>query len=131
MKIYLDDERVPEDTFNTQRISDPIYLEKDWVIVRNYFEFVDIINTKGIPYLVSFDHDLADEHYIDFMKCGGKDLGYEDYKEKTGFEAAKFLVNKCMNEDLDFPAWKVHSHNFIGAKNIGSYIRSFIKSRKK
>lgn len=129
-KLYLDDERVPADTYHYS-IKDSIYLEEDWVIVRTFDDFKKHIEENSLPYLVSFDHDLADEHYVDFIKGKGQPLDYESYKEKTGFECAKFLVNHCIDNELVFPAWKVHSFNFIGKRNIESYIRSYLKSTKK
>jgi hypothetical protein len=125
----LDDERNPSDTYNTM-INDPVYLDKDWVIVRSYTEFVAKIYFRGLPFLVSFDHDLADEHYHDFIQGKGAPLQYDEYYEKTGMDCAKFLVQYCDERDLEFPAWKVHSFNFIGKKNIESYIRSYLRSKK-
>ena len=50
-RIYLDDERTP------------IY--GGWIVVRNYDEFVKKINELGLNNIdvISFDHDLAPEHY--------------------------------------------------------------------
>jgi hypothetical protein len=47
--LYLDDERTPFDS----RID----------VVRNFDGFVAYITTKGVPDLISFDHDLSSEHY--------------------------------------------------------------------
>ena len=65
--LFLDDFRKPHDcmSYMPHRIgtSAAIYTQLDWEIVINYDEFVEWIKTNGIPEIVSFDHDLADEHY--------------------------------------------------------------------
>jgi hypothetical protein len=40
------------------------------------------------------------------------------------------LVEYCMNNNLEFPDYQVHSMNPIGRENIRSYIESYKKSRK-
>ncbi len=101
-KLYLDDIRTPDD-------------HKKWVIARNYDEFVAIIKEKGTPDYISFDHDLADEHY------GG------DYsKEKTGMDCAKWLIQ----EDIVVENFNVHSANPVGAENIRSLLNNWIQFKK-
>lgn len=60
-KLYLDDYRYPKLSFDYTNNS--IYNDKDWDIVTNYDEFVNYIQKNGLPNLISFDHDLAGEHY--------------------------------------------------------------------
>ena len=57
--LYLDDQRTPTETI-------PGY--HPWNVVRNYEEFTKWIIENGIPDLVSFDHDLAEEHINDYFK---------------------------------------------------------------
>lgn len=59
--LFLDDIRWPIEAF--QYTKNEIFWEKEWSIVRNYQQFVDWIIENGLPKLISFDHDLADEHY--------------------------------------------------------------------
>lgn len=56
-RIFLDDIRTPENAWNYMK--NPIYLKLDWEIVRNFQEFVQIIEDRGIPQMVSYDHDLG------------------------------------------------------------------------
>jgi hypothetical protein len=127
-KIYLDDIRVPQQTY-------PITRNGDWVIARNYDEFIKTIESKGMPFFISFDHDLADEHYR--LSMYNKDTEhyskyYTDgtFKEKTGFDCAKWLVEHCMNKNLDLPQYECHSANPVGAANIRSYLESYTKHRQ-
>lgn len=127
-KLFLDDERIPQKVTWTKLPLGP------WVIVRNYDQFVKYITANGLPSFVSFDHDLADEHYPCFEPNGGignmKTISYDKYKEKTGYDCAKWMCDYCMEHDLDFPEYQVHSMNPIGAENIRGYIENFKRSRK-
>jgi hypothetical protein len=111
--LFLDDIREPKDV---TWIKLP---EVDWFIVRNYKEFVDSIKKKGLPQMVSFDHDLAPEHYA-FNNSNNSD-------EPTGYDCAKWLVEFCQCHHKQFPQYYIHSMNPAGVKNIDSYIKSYKK----
>lgn len=68
--LFLDDIRNPSDCIHYMYT--PIYTSVDWVIVRNYNEFVKTIEEKGLPEIVSFDHDLG--------------LNVEVWKDVVGYE---------------------------------------------
>lgn len=89
----------------------------NWHIVRNYQQFVDKIEKDGMPYTISFDHDLATEHYS-FSSI---------YKEKTGADCARWLVNYCIEKNLKLPKYTIHSMNPVGADNIKSILISYQK----
>lgn len=120
-KLFLDDERLPSHVKWVEMPNGP------WVVVRNYDHFVKYITQHNMPTFVSFDHDLSMEHYVEGY--AGKDPTYETYKEKTGMDCAKWLVEYCIEYNLDFPDYQVHSMNPVGSKNIRSYIESYKKSR--
>lgn len=124
-RLFLDDERKPSQVKWVEMPLGP------WVIVRDYATFVDYITKNGIPSYVSYDHDLGHSAYVEFNRAytSDKKFHYENVKEKTGYDAAKWLVEKCMNERLDFPEYQVHSLNPIGKENIINYIESFKRSR--
>jgi hypothetical protein len=74
--IYLDDIRVPTEPHRK--------------LVKNYDEFVNTIQSlpKNVSLYVSFDHDLADEHYTpeEYRDDYEKSKKYQEskkYKEKT------------------------------------------------
>jgi hypothetical protein len=137
VKIYLDDIRTPND--------------KDWLVVRSFYEFVDLINKVGLNNieLISLDHDLGDtamNEYYNNVSPNYK-LDYENIEEKTGYDAAKWLVNLfySLNEDrinmsrsekkrdknFYFPKVLVHSANPIGSANIMGYINNFLMNEGK
>lgn len=113
-KIYLDDIRNPK--------------EDDWIVVRNYYDFVEKIHEIGLQNidLISLDHDLDTSAMKEFMDGNGI-INYDNIKEKTGLDAAKFLVNLSMDTKTPLPQINVHSFNPAGSKNIISYINNYLR----
>ncbi len=113
-KIYLDDVRTP--------------IDKDWVIVRNYDEFVQKINSIGLENieLISLDHDLGDSAMAEWHYGVVKNytINYDNITEKTGYDAAKWLVKQWLDGK---PVIKVltHSANAVGSANIMGYINNY------
>lgn len=120
-KLFLDDVRTPKTTFSYMEF--PIYNELNWVIVRNYYAFITIIQNKGLPELLSLDHDLADIHYKE------QNFNYEDiYYEKTGYHCAKWLIDYCLDNNLKVPTEIIiHSMNPAGCFNIKSLFETYFK----
>ena len=131
VRIYLDDVRTPVD--------------KDWLVVRNFHEFVNLVNKVGLTNirLISLDHDLGDTAMQEYFNNVSKNykLDYDNIEEKTGYDAAKWLVFKFygLNENrinmsrfdkkqkpIKFPEVVVHSANPIGSANIMGYINNFL-----
>jgi len=120
--IFLDDIRVPTDVTWAN-----IPVDQHYSVVRSYKEFVDLITLRReVPKYVCYDHDLADIHYGHGLN--NDDIPYDSYKEKTGYDAAKWLVNYCMERGIKHPPYVVHSMNPIGKYNIESYIDSYNKA---
>jgi hypothetical protein len=136
MKIYLDDVRTPKD--------------KDWMVVRNYHEFVNLVQNVGIKniHTISLDHDLGDSAMNEYHTNVSPNfkLNYENITEKTGYDAAKFLVDEFYSkyperlemdyfikkaEPVMFPIVLVHSANPIGSANICGYINNFLMNETK
>lgn len=120
-KLLLDDIRDIEMVISYKK--DPEYSQGEWDLVKNYSEFVDYILTNGLPQLISFDHDLADEHYTPSEYWDDYDLSkeYQDgksYREKTGNDCAKWLVEYCLDNKHPLPKCLVHSMNPVGADYI-------------
>lgn len=110
--LFLDDIRYPKDAY--QYTGQEIFQRKDWHIAQNYQEFVDWILENGLPDMISFDHDLADLKKID-----------QDSVEKTGYDCAKWLVEYCMDHDLELPDFYCHSMNPVGKQNIEGLLHNF------
>lgn len=126
--LFLDDERKPAQVTWVNIPRDQIYS-----VVRNYKEFVAHIEQFGIPAFVTFDHDLADEHYKVMLEevaaqekfttdVNGMNMTFHYGPEKTGYDCAKWLVDWCADRGLKFPEFAVHSMNPVGAARIREYI---------
>jgi hypothetical protein len=104
--LLLDDCRTILETYFVT--GDKIYLDNDWEIVRNYVDFVNIIKSKGMPSLISFDHDLG--------------------LEKSGYDCAKWFIYYCINNDIKITSRiLIHSMNNVGKKNIKSLFDTYYK----
>jgi hypothetical protein len=113
INIFLDDIRMPNMSHNVGKGLGIEYSDKKkWIIVRDYFEFIDLVNKRFDDiYLVSFDHDLA---------C------YKDGVEYTGKTAVDYLINYCLDNDKPFPNWYAHTDNTSGRQNIRGTILNYL-----
>lgn len=114
-KIYLDDERTPVDP--------------DWVIVRNYEDFVKTVEEIGIDNIDTFslDHDLDETAIIEYHKNVAPHyrLDYENIKEKTGLDCVKYLVSQFIKNGYKGQKVFVHSANPIGSGNMMGYMNNY------
>jgi hypothetical protein len=121
MKLFLDDVRDPAHCvgYMHKRIGSKnvIYTEQDWAIVRSYQEFIDWLQAYGAPKFVSFDHDLAHEHYTELM-LNNENYDACKFTEKTGLHCAEALVAFCEHHGVPVPDYAVHSMNPVGAERI-------------
>lgn len=123
--LFLDDVRNPSDVHW-------VALPFDEVIhtVRSYDEFVRLVTIYGVPGFVSFDHDLADDHYVAMLKENEADPVKQletivDYgSEKTGYDCAQWLVAFCEAKKVKFPRYAVHSMNPAGKERISAYVEN-------
>lgn len=135
-KIYLDDIRTP--------------LDKEWVVVRNYSEFITKVQDIGLANIseISLDHDLGDTAMDEYYNnvSPNYQLDYANIKEKTGYDCIKWLVEHYyqLNPDMEkldrlskkaigfvFPKVFCHSANPIGAGNITGYCNNFYQNEGK
>jgi|SRR5579885_3650935 len=119
-KLFLDDIRNPVQcvTYMHSRIGvkNPIYLEKGWVICRNFECFKNTILEYGLPEFISFDHDLSDSHYQEIVEFGFF------VSDDTGYDCARWLIEYCESNGYKIPQFAVHSQNPIGAERIFSLL---------
>jgi len=119
---------MPKDAFDYMHL--PVYIQKEWIVVRNYHAFISLIEGKGIPEIISFDHDLADEHY-DYQEHLDGDY-YDIMTEKTGYHCAKWLIDYCIDNNKELPATIfIHSMNPAGSLNIKSLFDTYYKYHEK
>jgi len=127
--LFLDDIRTPQSAYFYAKFEP--FVKEDWVIVRNYNEFINCINENGLPDFIAFDHDLATDHYnVDFndwVDYSSEQLGVEE----TGYDCAKWLVDFCIDTDQKLPKFFCHSMNPTGRENINALLNNFIKFQEK
>jgi hypothetical protein len=126
--LFLDDERVPSKVTWTELPNVP------WVIVRSVESFISHISRYGLPQIVSFDHDLADEHYARYHEANQVTgvFRYDGLTVKTGLEAAKWLVRYCETFQKPMPECYYHTRNHFGEANMREVINNFkLSSAKK
>ena len=113
-KIYLDDVRSP--------------IDKSWLVARDYDSFVDLVNKVGLDNIevISLDHDLGDTAMREWHNNVYKnyELNYDNIKEMTGYDAAKWLVSQWMEGKPVVDVY-THSANAIGSANIMGYINNY------
>lgn len=132
LKLFLDDIRMPEDAWiYPERVK---MLEKSktqscaWTIVRNYEDFCEFIDKFGIPEMVSFDHDLCEEHiryYFDFTSKNGY-IDYSNIRTKTGKHCAEYFVEKWTEAGKPSTQVFVHSANRWGQVEIKKVLKELI-----
>ena len=126
----LDDIRFPKDAFLQKELAYLIEYSKipenEWVIVRNYKDFVKTIEERGIPSACSLDNDLVMEHmryYVNFLKNPGY-YEWENFKTECGIHCAKYLKNK-LTPDSDIKVY-VHSANIEGSNIIREIMSQYL-----
>ena len=88
----------------------PDFINGDHVVwVKDYSEFCSWVSENGLPYKIAFDHDLGDG--------------------PTGYDAAKFVVEYCMDNDQELPCYTIQSSNPVGKANINGLFASYIKNK--
>jgi hypothetical protein len=95
-KLFLDDKRYPK--------------ERDYIISRTFDDAVSLIEAKGMPCHIAFDHDLG-------------------MISKDGMEFAKWFADYCF-ENKNLPegfTFSVHSANPVGAENITCFMNNFLR----
>lgn len=103
-KLFLDDLRTVQMVYPHQQ-------EEEYIIVRNYYDFVEGIKEKGLPDFISFDNDLGEDDKGNLLE--------------DGYAAAKWLVYES-GLDLRKLHFKVHSANPVARIQIDSLLKNYI-----
>jgi hypothetical protein len=119
-RIYLDDKRTPK--------------EEGWIICRDYDQFVGEVSKIGLENIdtISLDHDLGDtaiKEYFDNVKTNYV-INYDNIKEMTGYDCAKWLVTTSMDTGVKLPLILTHSANPVGSANIMGFINNYLKNQR-
>ena len=107
-KLFLDDIRDVKMVYKNLK-------EEDFVIVRNFEDFKQVIIENGLPELISFDNDLG--------------LDENENIAEDGYAAAKWLVYES-GIDLRNLKFNVHSANPVAAQQIQGLLDNYIRFLK-
>jgi hypothetical protein len=137
--LFLDDVRKPEHAYiypkrngsgliiETQSLKHVSNVDNDnWIVARNYDDFIKIIEEKGLPDVVSFDHDLHEEHIKHYYSVTEKTgiIEYGNLKIKTGKHCAEYFVQKCQKlKPKNLPEVFIHSANKWGVEEIKNVLK--------
>lgn len=78
---------------------------ENFIHVHNHKEFVEWINENGLPDTIYFDHDLGEK--------------------LTGYDCAKWLINYCLEKNINIPSYHIQSMNPVGKNNIIGVLESY------
>lgn len=109
--LWLDDYRDPFDKKVDWLVFSPIGKNVDIFWVTSYQEFTDWIMINGLPDGICFDHDLGSHN-------------------GNGYDCAKFLVDYCMDNNLEIPEYGIQSANSVGRENIDRLLMNYINFTK-
>ncbi|WP_291097285.1 MULTISPECIES: cyclic-phosphate processing receiver domain-containing protein [unclassified Flavobacterium] len=107
-KLFLDDIRDVKMVYKN-------LTDEDFVIVRNFKDFKQVIIENGLPELISFDNDLG--------------LDENENIAEDGYAAAKWLVYES-GLDLRNLKFNVHSANPVASQQIQSLLDNYIRHLK-
>lgn len=128
--LWLDDIRDPF-TYDWLTSYAPEFANGDGEVVwvKNFNDFVNHIKHKGIPDMISFDHDLGEDVAKEKVRMGtSKRQARKQKKEtKSGYDCAKWLIGYCLDRGIRTPKIGVHSANPVGAENIRYIFKNYSK----
>lgn len=104
-KVFFDDIRTIDMVYDSS-------MNSEFIIVRNANDFKSLIQKRGIPDFVSFDHDLGEDENGNIA---------EDV-----YDVVKWMVYD-KEYDLRNMKFAIHSDNPVGRKNIESLINNWNK----
>ncbi|MBT1699639.1 hypothetical protein KK083_22260 [Fulvivirgaceae bacterium PWU4] len=108
-KLFLDDLRAVDMIYSGSEAD-------GFDVVRSYEDFVQYINSNGLPDFISFDNDLG--------------LDANDEVALDGYACAKWLVYES-GLDLSNLEFKVHSANPVASEQIRGLLTNYIKHLKR
>jgi hypothetical protein len=90
-----------------------------WYRVRTIDRMIEFIGTKGMPNIISFDHDLEPIHY----NINTNTIDYTEYPT-TGYSCCEFVIEILKRTQLPCTLL-VHSMNPLGRDRILELIENY------
>lgn len=105
-RLFLDDLR---------NVKNVYHHTDDFIVIRNYDDFIKCIQENGLPTFISFDNDLGADENENILP--------------DGYACAKWLVYES-NLDIRDLKFRVHSANPVARVQIQSLLDNYIKFLK-
>lgn len=130
--LWLDDRRDPFSKTTDWLQYSPIGYDVHIIWIKGFHDFVDYIINNKMPDGICFDHDLGFPMQTSLRALGMSKKKSREVarKELSGADCAKWLVEYCLKENIEFPKWNVQSSNPIGKQNIINEIKDYEKLKK-
>ncbi len=141
--LFLDDIRYPHQaTIHSSEVETEHFIipapslqsisqipDGSWEVVRSYNQFVAIIEARGLPKAVSFDHDLHDEHMRHYFNVTARSgiIEYDKLEHKTGKQCAEYFLDKWRDsKHTKKPKIFIHSANAWGRAEIAKALQELL-----
>jgi len=122
--LWLDDMRDPYMGNWIRDFAPEFFSSRKIVWVKGFEEFTRWIKYNGLPSKICFDHDLGEDIAMDLVSKGVNKTKAREVKQlaKSGFDCAKWLVDYCLDNNINIPDWSIQSANPVGKENINSLL---------
>lgn len=132
--LWLDDQRDPHLPPWKGWHNTPEGTKVYWV--KNYLEFTNAIYDNPWWDYISFDHDLATEHYTPekYWTNYQASKAHQDkmrptYISRTGEDCARWFVNFYKTQGFRLPKFFVHSQNPVGRDRILEILTDYLREQ--
>ena len=130
--LWLDDIRNPyKDRWLFDYAPEYVSDENNVIWAKSFKDFTEWILLNGLPNKIAFDHDLGEDVAKGKVADGMSKRQARIQKRETmsGFDCAKWLVEYCIDYDVDLPKWVIQSANPVGKENIDGLLSNYRKQR--
>ena len=130
--LWLDDQRDPNKYFKVKKPQSAVWVRNNnfyqnkifnkydvnFIWVKSFDEFVNYIETNGVPKFISFDNDLKNGRMtVDGVVPNGEDC-------------AKWLIKYCNDNGLKLPKYYLHTANHKQRDVLNKLLKESVKMKK-
>lgn len=130
--LWLDDQRDPNKYFKVKKPQSAVWVRNNdfyqnkifnkydvkFIWVKSFEEFINYIETNGVPKFISFDNDLKNgKMAVDGVVPNGEDC-------------VKWLINYCNDNGLKLPKYYLHTANHKQRDVLNKLLKESVKRKK-
>ena len=105
------------------------FIQREHIVLTEHVGDLSLSKTEGMKNrdVVIYEQDMSWLRESDLVEIWfDHDLGEN---AGTGYDSAKYLVEFCIEHNMDLPDYYIQSNTPAGKLNIDSYLKSFLKSQ--